>query len=102
MFALLAVMTGSGQNYSIDPSQPVSSADVEITAVNVAFFDNDSIRIVEARYDNGYTETHTYLAIPTTPKGIFLMPANTVAAGAMNSKPHPLPLPWGRGRRYEH
>ena len=46
MFALLAVMTGSGQNYSIDPSQPVSSADVEITAVNVAFFDNDSIRIV--------------------------------------------------------
>ena len=43
---LMAAMSAQGQEFAIDPSQPVSVADVEVTAVNYAFFDNDSIHVV--------------------------------------------------------
>ena len=42
----LMVQGMKGQGFNIDPSQPVSAADVKIIAENVAFFDEDSIRIV--------------------------------------------------------
>ena len=42
----LMVQGMKGQGFNIDPSKPVSAADVKIIAENVAFFDEDSIRIV--------------------------------------------------------
>lgn len=35
-----------GQGFAIDPTKPVSAADVVITAHNLAFFDEDSLRVV--------------------------------------------------------
>ena len=43
---LMTAMSAKSQDFAIDPSQPVSVADVEVTAVNYAFIDNDSIHIV--------------------------------------------------------
>jgi hypothetical protein len=43
---LMTAMSAKSQDFAIDPSQPVSVADVEVTAVNYAFFDNDSIHVV--------------------------------------------------------
>ena len=46
IFALLAATVARGQNFAIDPSKPADASEVEITAVNMAIIDGDSIHIV--------------------------------------------------------
>ena len=43
---LWATVVAYGQGFAIDPTKPVSAADVVITAHNLAFFDEDSLRVV--------------------------------------------------------
>ena len=43
---LWATVVAYGQGFAIDPTKPVSAADVAITAHNLAFFDEDSLRVV--------------------------------------------------------
>lgn len=43
---LLTGMTAMAQGFGIDPREEVSASDVQVTAVNVAVMDGDSIRVV--------------------------------------------------------
>lgn len=46
MLMLWVAVATHAQGFAIDPTKPVSAADVEVTAMNYAIFEKDSIRVV--------------------------------------------------------